>query len=68
MNEEQQNQAKSICHAIDRTMGGLTWAHANGDPGARAEFMRHLARLHDIECAILAVVKFDVSAQEDDSE
>jgi len=68
MNEERQNNAKRIRHAIDRTTEGLAWAHENSDPGARAEFLRHLTRLHDIEYAIVALVKFDVSAQEDGSE
>ena len=66
MNEEQQNNAKRIRHAIDRTTEDLAWAHVNSDPGARAEFMRHLARLHDIEYAILAVVKFEASPQEEE--
>jgi hypothetical protein len=64
MNEEQQNNAKRISDAIDRTTEGLKWAHANSDPGDRAEFMRHLTRLHDIEYAILALVKFDASEQD----
>jgi len=68
MNEEQQNQARSICHAIDRTMEGLKWAHENGARGARAEFMRHLTRLHYIEYAILSWVKFEASKQEEGSE
>ena len=64
--EEQQNNAKRISYAIDRTTEGLRWAHNNSDPGARAEFMRHLARLHDIEYAILAVVRFEASPQEEE--
>ena len=66
MNAEQQNQARSIRHAIDRTTEGLAWAHENVVRGAWVEFMRHLTRLHDIEYAILAAVKFDVSPQEEE--
>lgn len=66
--EEQKNAAKRIRYAIDRTTEHLKWAHANGDPGAREELMRHLARVHDIEYAILAVVKFEASKQESDSD
>jgi len=65
MNEEQQNQAKSIRTAIDRTMEGLKWAHENGARKAWEEHMRHLARLQDIEYAILSMVKFEASKQED---
>jgi len=68
MNEEQQNQAKSIRHAIDRTMEGLKWALENVARGPWEEHMRHLTRLHDIEYAILAVVKFEASKQESDSD
>lgn len=64
MNEEQLNSAERIRPAIDRTMEGLAWAHEKGDPGARAEFMRHLTRLHDIEYAVLSMVKVDVSTPE----
>lgn len=65
MNEEQQSNFRRIRHAIDRTTEGLAWAHDNSDPGSRAEFLRHLARLHDIEYAILSMVKFEASKQED---
>ena len=65
MNVEQQNQARSIRHAIDRTMEGLKWAHKNGARGAWEEHMRHLTRLLEIEYAILSMVKFEASKQED---
>ena len=65
MNEEQQNQARSIRHAIDRTMEGLNWALKNGTRGVWEEHMRHLTRLLEIEYAILSMVKFEASKQED---
>ena len=68
MNEEQQNQARSIRHAIDRTMEGLNWALKKGARGAWEEHMRHLTRLHYIEYAILSWVKFEASKQEEGSE
>lgn len=67
MNEEQQNNAKRIRHAIDHTTEHLKWAHANGDPGAWEEYMRHLILLHNIEYAILAVVKSEAATQEEES-
>ena len=64
MNEEQLNSAERIRHAIDRTMEGLKWAHEKGARGAWQEHMRHLARLQDIEHAVLSMVKFEASAPE----
>jgi len=61
MNEEQLNNAKNIRHAIDSTMEGLKWAHEKGARGAWQEHMRHLARLQDIEYAVLSMVKVDAS-------
>lgn len=67
MNEEQQNNAKNIRHAISETAADLARAQHLGDKEVRAELMRHLTRLQDIEYAILSMVKFEAATQEEES-
>ena len=64
MNEEQQNNAKNIRHAISETAADLARAQHLGDKEVRAELMRHLVRLQDIEHAVLSMVKVDAATEE----
>jgi len=65
MNEDQINNAKDIRHAISETAADLARAQHLGDKEVRAELMRHLTRLQDIEYAVLSMVKVDAATQED---
>jgi len=63
MNAERQIQAKNIRDAINHTTDELRYCR---DRYTRKELLRHLTRLHDIEYAILSMVKFEALPQEEE--